>query len=80
MKNFDYIDRKHGFCWKHKTKPCWIVFYDITHAAPFYEAYRVKSYVKQKAYQQPWACDNERISNGDGFKTLEEAMKAVELA
>lgn len=82
IDEYDYVDRKHSFCWKHKQYPCWIVFYDTTHTEPFYEAFIVKDYVKKqlKNGREPWGVDNERLSIGDGFKSLEEAMFAIEHA
>jgi hypothetical protein len=77
LDDYDYINRGHSYTWKHKTKIAWIVFYDKP-IAPFYEAFTVKAYVKNKQNVTPWALDNERLSNGDGYKTLDEAMQAVE--
>ena len=79
LNNFDYVSRGHGSCWKHKTKPCWIVFYNTTYMPPFYEAYRIKPYITQKKGQEPWACDNVRLSDGDGFTSFEDAAKAIEV-
>lgn len=78
--NFNYMDRGHGFCWVHKTKPCWIVFYDTTHIPPFYEAYKVKDYLLPlpKKIRNYWTYDNRRLSNGNGFKTIEEAIISIE--
>jgi hypothetical protein len=55
------------------------VFYDAVATNPFYEAYTVKNYMlsKFKECVNPWSLDNERISSGDGFRTLDEAIEAA---
>ena len=68
--NFEIVSRMYDFIWVHKTKPCWIVEY-----AKFYEAYKVNG--TPKKHHNIWANDNSRLSDGDGYKTLEDAMKAV---
>lgn len=75
--NFEIVPRMYDFVWVHKTKSCWIVHYPVTQdRAEFYEAYKVTE--KLKAHHKIWAHDNKKISNGSGFKTLEESMQAVE--
>ena len=77
VNKFEVVWRIHEAIWVHKTKPCWIVYYPTTKdKCEFFEAYKVTE--KLKANHKIWAHDNKKISNGGGFKALEDAMQAVE--
>lgn len=78
MKNFDVVQRPHGKCWMHKTKPMWIVYYPLAKQKP-YRAYRVKGYeLPVPSGRAPWTLDNTYVGNAPGYETLEEAMQAIE--
>lgn len=78
LDNFNVVKRSTGNCWLHKDKPMWIVFYPDAPDGPHYQAYRPADWVlplpKGRA---PWTLPNWRLITL-GFKTLEEAMRAVE--
>ena len=71
-ENYTVVNRPHGSCWLHNTKPVWIVFYDAVHGV------RMASYTVYKSVERvphgrdPWAVDNRNIA--DHVLTLEEAV------
>jgi hypothetical protein len=56
--------------WVHNEHPVWIRYYPLART-PYWQAYR--SLKKPKAGQMPWAVDNKKIGDENGFKTLEDA-------
>ena len=66
--------------WLHNEKPHWIVHYEeskhptMTRPA-FYEAFRAIHPVPSG--RKPWSIDNKRFSDGNGFRTLRQAMQAA---
>jgi len=71
--NFEIVPRMYEVIWVHKTKPCQIVYYPATQdRREFYEAYTIIGKIDKNKN------NNRRLSDGDGYKTLEAAMQAVE--
>lgn len=76
--DFVKVERPVGPCWQHNSKPCWIVYYPAAYP-PRYEAYTVKPYVSEITKTRlPWTLENMRLSRGGGFKTFDDAVKAIE--
>lgn len=77
--NFTEVDRDCGKVLLHKSKPCWIVFYEAIAGVRmgFYQAYRAVAHVPSG--RMPWTVDNRRIGDvNHGFPTAELAMEAIE--
>ena len=69
--DFEYAERPHGNCWKHKVKACWIVFYESLKEAgkPCFIAYKA---IEGSFGCDPWNVNNRRVGE---FRSLESAME-----
>jgi len=75
---FDETHPPYG-AWRHDKKPVWVVEYSETRdRSKHYQTYKAIHAVPNS--RKPWSINNRRVGTEDGFKTLEQALEAGEMA
>lgn len=72
-ENYTLVERPHGSCLLHNTKPVWIVEYSATQIRPrHWQTYKAMHKVPKG--RDPWTINNRRVGPENGIATLEQAV------